>query len=317
MTAGKDSAQVVSFMVQFQRLRDLLADDPSELLARASKDEALKELCIGILSVANELRFSERRNQRSFVAPVDPAFIAAWRAYERRYEPHVLDIYLPDVDPAEDEKRVRNRVHPDIVWQETDRWAEELRSALDISLQFAFASAQAVEHWDGYDGDLEDKTEDSVDAFIELNLAARNDLRGIFRRRALVPFVLVPRHVAQHHGDGEKLSLHTQLEEAHGAFVFGLHFAALALMRSVLETTLKVHYRTPGNDLKERIGNCQNLPRGTSIQSLDRVRKLANNVLHFERNGKQVPSDFEREVLRLLNALRALIEGAPVRGKGK
>lgn len=313
MTASKDSAQVVSFMVQFQRLRDLLADDPSDLPARASRDQSLKELCSSTLSVANELRFRERRHERLFAAPVDPAFISAWRNYESRFEPHIMDVYLSDGDPTDDGRPVGKRSHPDIVWQEADRFAEELRSALDISLQFAVY--EAVEDWHGYDGDMVDKAEDSVDAFVALNLATRDDLRGIFRRRMLVPFVLVPRHVAQHYGDGEKLSLLTLLQEAHSAFVFGLHFAALALMRSVLETTLKVHYRAPGNDLKERIENCRNLPRGISKKSLDRVRRLANDVLHFDRDSNLASSDFEREILRLLNALRALIEGAPARGK--
>ena len=133
----------------------------------------------------------------------------------------------------------------------------------------------------------------------------------MFRRRKLVPFVLIPRHVSAHHGDAEKLSLLTHLQQAHEAFVFGVHFAALALMRSILEATLKTHYQAPGKDLKERIDNCEGLPHRCSTLALHRIRNLANDVLHLEKDKVRLPDNFERELLRLLNVLRALIEGVP------
>ena len=50
-----------------------------------------------------------------------------------------------------------------------------------------------------------------------------------------VPLVLIPRHVSKSHGEAEKLSLLTHLQQARDAFVFGVPFAALALMRSILK----------------------------------------------------------------------------------
>jgi len=137
------------------------------------------------------------------------------------------------------------------------------------------------------------------------------DLRGIFRRRGLVPFVLIPRHVSRHHGEAEKLSLLTHLQQAHDAFVFGVPFAALALMRSILETTLKGHYHADGKGLETKIDNCQALPRAASKPALHRLRRLANDVLHFNSEQVRLPRDFEKELLSLLYVLRALIEGAP------
>ncbi len=52
MKAGKDPKEVVEFMVLFQRLRDTIADDPSDLEKRASTDEALRRLCNDALPFA-------------------------------------------------------------------------------------------------------------------------------------------------------------------------------------------------------------------------------------------------------------------------
>ena len=103
-----------------------------------------------------------------------------------------------------------------------------------------------------------------------------------------MPFVLIPRHVSKHHGETEKLSLLTHLQQAHDAFIFGVPFAALALMRSILETTLKRHYQTRGGDLEELIDNCRDLPRGAFKINLHRLRRLTNDILHFEREKVQL-----------------------------
>jgi hypothetical protein len=143
------------------------------------------------------------------------------------------------------------------------------------------------------------------------------DLRGVFRRRALVPFVLFPRHVASHHGQAEMLSIYQNLRQAHEAFVFGAPFATMALMRSIMEVVLRDHYGANGKDLSERISNSRKLlPRGANEAALHRVRKIANAILHLdnERNEalpKLEPVQLEKEILSLLRVLRALIEGAP------
>jgi hypothetical protein len=143
------------------------------------------------------------------------------------------------------------------------------------------------------------------------------DLRATFRRRSLVPFVLVPRHVAAHHGPVEKASIYENLQQAHDAFVFGAPFAAVALMRSIVETVLRIHYAAEGNDLSERINNSSRLlPKGANVAALHRLRKIANAVLHPNIESNETlphlePLQMEREIVSLLLVLRALIEGVP------
>ena len=151
---------------------------------------------------------------------------------------------------------------------------------------------------------------DSIATWRRLKEESGFDLSGIFRRRELVPFVLIPRHVSKSHGEAEKLSLLTHLQQARDAFVFGVPFAALALMRSILEATLTKHYRAEGEDLNDKIPFCRDLPRGASKRVLHDLRRLANDVLHFNNEQVRLPQDFEKELLTLLYVLRALIEGA-------
>jgi Domain of unknown function (DUF4145) len=144
------------------------------------------------------------------------------------------------------------------------------------------------------------------------------DLRGVLRRRALVPFVLFPRHVAAQHGQAEMLSIYENLRQAHEAFIFGAPSAALALMRSILEIVLRDHYGAQGDlQLYERINRSRRLlPSSANAEALHRLRMIANAVLHLDNETKEAvpklgPIELEKEILRLLRVLRDLIEGAP------
>ena len=83
---AKDSAEVVEFMTLFARLKHWSDDAPEELADLAATDTSAKELCIQLSFAARFLKMNERRAQALFAAPVDPAFLAAWRDYEERYE---------------------------------------------------------------------------------------------------------------------------------------------------------------------------------------------------------------------------------------
>jgi hypothetical protein len=99
----------------------------------------------------------------------------------------------------------------------------------------------------------EEAVEMAIDYWEGLTDEIGFDLAGVFRRRRLVPFVFFPRHIAARHGAPEKTSIYQSLQQAHDAFIFGVPFAALALMRSIMETVLRDHYNAQGNDLSERI----------------------------------------------------------------
>jgi hypothetical protein len=158
--------------------------------------------------------------------------------------------------------------------------------------------------------------EDGAVAWDRLRKDFGFDLRGVFRRRALVPFVLVPRHVVAKHASANEPSFVKNLQQAQEAFIFGTPYAALALMRSIMEAVLRDHYRAQGNDLVERINNARALPPAANLAALHRLRKLANAILHLdgERDEGLANMDLprlEKEIISLLFVLRDLIEGAP------
>jgi hypothetical protein len=132
-----------------------------------------------------------------------------------------------------------------------------------------------------------------------------------------VPFKLVPSHVAKKYGSAEALSMYENLQQAHEAFVFSPPFAALALMRSIMEEMLRDHYDAKGKNLCERINQASERPsEWRKCACLHRLRKLANVVLHRkpekdERLPKIEPVRLEKQILSLLFVRRALIEGAP------
>ena len=251
---------------------------------------------------------NQRSEQRLFTAPVNPEFIEAWKTYTKVYKKQIAAIDFYDLTgiraPSSDGKPSSQ---PD--WEYADEDAKDQVAAIEGV--FEFALQQVTSNIDDFEDDFQDDIEDGTLVWNRLKNEIGVDLRGIFRRRKLVPFVLIPRHVSQHHGDAEKLSLLTHLQEAQSAFIFGVHLSALALMRSILETTLKSHYGAKGGDLKERIDNCEGLPDRCSKLVLHEIRMRANDVLHMEKDNKRLPGDLERKLLTWLDVLRRLIEGAP------
>jgi len=200
-----------------------------------------------------------------FATPVDPAFIAAWRDYGERYERVVSGIWLADLWPESRTDVPLPAPTADFQWEVADDEAVEQASGVEKAIEFAEFNADQDHRWDDSQIDFIRQIQEGVAAWERLKLDTGFDLRGIFRRRALVPFVLVPRQVA---------------------------------------------------DLEERIRNARSrLPRGASEARLHRLRKLANAILHLNRQKDEgLPAmnevRLEKEIVSLLFVLRALIEGA-------
>jgi len=317
MANNKDSGEVVKFMTLFARLKDWSDDDPESLTDLAREDEAVKNLCNALSWTAHYLRMNERRHRQLFAAPVDPKFLTAWRDFEQRFERALAGIWLADVFPEFEAGEPKRTSESELQWENTDHEAAEQSRAIENAIDFAYA--QATQGWNEFPDGFREGIEDGMAAWERVKRDAGFDLRGVFRRRELVPFVLVPRHVAAKQGSAEALSMLKNLEQAHDAFVFGAPYAGLALMRSVMEVLLRDHYRAEGKDLSECINHArQRLPRGANAAALHRLRKLANAILHLDSEKdeglrKIETIQMEKEVVSLLFVLRALIEGAPHR----
>lgn len=143
------------------------------------------------------------------------------------------------------------------------------------------------------------------------------DVKGVIRRKNLIPFTLIPRTVANKHSRTQKTFMLENLQQANDAFIFGSPNGAITLMRSVMEPVLKEHYCSEGRDLNELINNAsQQLPADVNLLNLHQLRMLANKVLHLDsKSENQLTKHDERsmeiKIISLLFVLRNLIEGAP------
>jgi hypothetical protein len=308
VTSLKDDNLVMQFMILFAKLRDWIDDDPNCLHDLAAKDESIKKLCLDTGNFALKLSLAERRRRPLFAAPVDPQFLKVWRDYEIRYSQAMANILLADLWDIEPGTFLRaQRDTFDDRWEVARCEAQESANAMDQVFDFV---SDHIEVGD-YPQSLADNMERGISTWRHLTVEAGLDVEGIMRRREIVPFVLIPRHVSRRHGDAEKLSLLTHLQQAQEAFVYGVSFASIALMRSLLEAVLKTHYGSTGQDLEQLVSNARSLPVGVKRVALHQLRRLANHIIHFGNADVEMPQDLERQLAKYLYTLRALIEGAP------
>lgn len=314
MSDDKDAAEVIQFLDLFARLKPHCDDRPDRLPDLAREKQDVRQICLDLYWSVQDLKAGERRDRQLFAAPTNPDFRQAWRDFEDRYDEVLEQLML------EHWLQIGLTVGSDGQSRFDRRWdAAEVMAKLDaanMTEALDFAEFVVTSNADGhYDAAQMEDCSDGLQNWRGLIDGAGFDVEGVLRRRHLVPFVLVPRDVAAKHGQTNRLSMLRHLQQAQEAFVYGAPFAALALMRSIVEAVLRDHYGAEGRDLSERISSVQSrLPAGASLESLHRLRRLANAILHLDPGrGEGIPKmddiRLEKEVLSLLYVTRALIEG--------
>lgn len=311
MSVQKDDPEAIEFMARFAKLKDMIDDQPSGLEALAAGDESVRDACLDLILPTHLIEQAERRGRTAYARPVDPRFIAAWRDYEQRYADPIACVFLADLglDLRETEPASRTKTVFQHRWKHADNDAAEAAAAIATALDFA--EEQADPESGDYPDGFPEKVADGIRAWGQIAKETGFDVRGVMRRRSLLPFVLVPRHVSSGYGNAEQMSLFHLLQQAHDAFVFGVPFAAAALMRAITEVVLRSHYGSSGNDLCELIDNCRQLPKGVQRAALHRLRMFANAVLHCDQTKDAAPAASEQNMLSFLHVIRALIEGVP------
>lgn len=302
---SKDSPEVIRFLTTFHEVRGLIADDPIRLWNASRQDAKLRRLCIELSDAATELADRERDQRRLFASPVDPAFLASWRDYEARFAQQIGQVYIADLLNF-DSPPGGPLLSP---WDQANYEGRNQAAAIEDVMNFAWQ--QVSDDGRDFSDDFREDTLAGISAWDRLKNRTGFDLHGVYRRRRLVPFILIPRHVAALHSQRtDTVNLFTLLGQAHDAFVFGVPLASLALMRALLDQILTKHYGATGDTLEARIKDCRNLPRGVSKLALQRLRRDANDVLHPATRSQAV-HEVEAGFLSRLYLLRVLIEGVP------
>ena len=309
MTENRQSAGVDEFLACFAKLKDECDDDPDIVEETASNDPNFRKLCRQIFDLRLQLGGEQLEHPEQFIAPVKTDFIKAWRDYDERYSSAVLWAALfsgldPDLRSGWRSSAKRRPQQP-----EDDEWAESCAE----SIEWAFRYLRVLSSEGEYDDEEAKSCMDEAVTWWEfLKSGTGLDLQGIFRRKMLVPFVLVPHHLSVRYGNSAQPSLFDLLREAQRAFIFGSLLSSVSLMRATLEQLLVAHYNASGVDLKCKIDNVLGLS-SWSKQKLHAIRRLANDVLHTGDSEGSVSHGMpsEREVALHLDTLRNLIERAP------
>ncbi|MBM3758421.1 MAG: hypothetical protein FJW38_31165, partial [Acidobacteria bacterium] len=202
-TKNKDSAEVVLFMTAFARLKEWCDDAPEDLKACATADSSIRDLCTKVFDLGNELRRNERRHRALYTAPVDPVFIREWRDFESRYEVVLSELWLADISPYLACSEPVKAAPADAQWINEDDEADFQARGVQESIEFAQFNAVQSHRWDEEQQNFIRHILEGVAAWERLKQDTGFDLRGVFRRRALVPFILVPRRIAARHGSEE------------------------------------------------------------------------------------------------------------------
>jgi hypothetical protein len=302
MAIGPKDPQIEQFLMLYRRLQDWV-DQPSQIEPSVKTDEPLKQLCLDLFHLENRLSEAEKEGD-GFAAPVGVDFTKAWREYELQYANSIAAVALKeligDFDleiPKSEKTQIQARFETAEV--------EARDAAKGIELIFEFATDQVIGEWSTIPDDF---LEEGLGEWDKLRTNVGFDLAGIFRRRKLIPFVLIPPHISNKYG-AEQISLFSLLREAHKAFVWGVPMAAVGLMRAILELVLSNHYGTTG-DLENKIDTASVEP-GISKLQMHKLRKLANSILHVEVGRTALPHEIEMEIVSHLLLLRMLIEKCP------
>jgi hypothetical protein len=96
--------------------------------------------------------------------------------------------------------------------------------------------------------------------------------------------------------------------EAVRAYVFGCNIASVAMCRALMEHILKHHYKVQENNLEDRIDKAAQIFLQPKKHKLHKIRKIANEVLHYYESGKNIK---DLEVIDCLSTIKILVQKAP------
>lgn len=306
---------IPSFLTAVAMLRAKVSNTPTRVLWMARNETAVGSLAWLVDSCYRDLTKDLLSAGEKFVLAAPDGFARALEEYRTRWAElvsqasnewtsrqleNVLGRILEDDEDAgvTASPRGRRLRRPEET-PDFDLVGEDPSEAIEEIFYVAEGIAQ------GWDDQVGDNVSKALKAWAFYTDTVGLDLAGIARRWKLAPITFIPGHVSAGYGRNDARSLLALLDEANRAFVFGLHRAAIALCRAVLETVLTRHYGIPEDTLKNVITLAERRHGWMTKLRLQKHRLLANGVLH-DAGATQ-----EKAVLEFLQVVKTLIEQAP------
>lgn len=351
MVSAQEDREIADFLGNFSLLKEICDDDPVELAKLCLTDDSAIEICKKCYLSYNYLHDREKLNPNGFIHSVSRQYIKSYRDFQNRYhflailcaisssEPKVrthlekvLELISIDQDVytrlSDFSKPERN---DDTSWESANEAAEDSSKAINSAIVFSESLAcyleddkvirqQVVDREDEGLLDEIDLANEGCEILRGLDDIYAVDLKGIFRRKRLSPLVLIPTKASFGSLSPFHLTMYSALQQAQQAFLFGIYFASISMLRSTVEVILRDYYKVGGinregrpKDLRQMIDDARaKLPKGISTMHLHRLRIRANEILHVspreDKLGKNSVMALEIEVLDHLHIVRRLIE---------
>jgi hypothetical protein len=322
---GRNSELTVGFLTSFSRLKRYMdGSEPSTLGFAASEDESIAE-------AIQDLGWSALWLERALadvIEPVDPTFITALRDYEENWKESVsiemwrglgLDDAIDSALPLPRHAN-SNKTSAEYEWNLEDSEAALVTSNFEKAIGRAVLEA---EEDDSLPEEFRDSMHEAGNTWEKLHNDHEIDLQGILRRRKLLPITFV----TQKFTDKARPELLENFKEARDAFVGGAPKAAMSMLRSVLEISLRdfLPNSQQHTDLSALINAAEKhlgLPNGANKSLAHLLRFEANSILHGADSAtfsvlksKATVMALELELVRWFKFIRALIEhlGTPIK----
>mgnify|MGYP001567315844 FL=1 len=130
------------------------------------------------------------------------------------------------------------------------------------------------------------------------------DLAGIYKRWKNSPELFIPQHITV----TNTAPLVDLYNEAIRTYVFGNREAAVALCRALLEHILQKYYKARAEKLKDIIAIAEQKFPNIKKLRLERLRRLANNILHEYENIDEIE---DTAIFDFLKTIKYLVQNVP------
>jgi hypothetical protein len=351
MVSAQEDREIVDFLGSFSLLKEICDDDPAELAKLCLTDDSAVQIASKCFSAYHAIKERELLNPSGFVHSVSNNYIKSYREYQNRYhllsmlcamlssEPKVRTHIENVLEQISIDQGVYTRLsdfskperNDDTSWESANEAAEDLSKAINSAIVFSESLAcyleddkiireEVVAREDEGLLDEIDLANEGCETLQGLDDIYGVDLKGIFRRKRLSPLVLIPTKASYGSLSPFHLTMYSALQQAQQAFLFGIYFASISMLRSTVEVILRDYYKVGGinregrpKDLRQMIDDARvKLPKGISTMHLHRLRIRANEILHVspreDKLGKNSVMALEIEVLDHLHIVRRLIE---------
>jgi hypothetical protein len=137
MASSNDDPDVIMFMARFHALHDLIGDNVDSLYLCAGEEAPLKEACLLLFEAGALLSAKERGHPQLFEAPVNPAFVSAWREYQERFWWPLSRLSLMDVFDVDLGDQPTGNDRFDQGWERANQGASDDDYAISEAIRFA------------------------------------------------------------------------------------------------------------------------------------------------------------------------------------